>query len=141
MLDVIEHIPDDLAVMKDAYNKLPKGGYFIASVPAYMWIWSNHDKIHMHYRRYTRSGFNELLTEAGFKIEYTSYFNTFLFLPGALKRLSQKIFGNSKNEDPVDRVSPWMNSLFNFIFKLESKFLGTFSFPFGLSIITICRKN
>lgn len=139
MLDVIEHIEDDLSVMQDAYNKLPKEGYFIVSVPAYQWLWSNHDRIHMHYRRYTKSHFNELLKKAGFEIEFSSYFNSFLFLPGALKRIVQKILGK-ESEDPVDHVSPWMNNLFNCIFRSEAVFLGPLTFPCGLSIVTICKK-
>lgn len=140
MLDVIEHIDDDKGVVKQAYSVLEPGGYFIATVPAYQWLWSAHDEIHLHKRRYTLTSFRKLLTNAGFKPIRFSYFNTFLFPAAAIKRLFDK---NKKPEDihdVVDPVSPAVNSLLDVIFKAETPFLNYFSFPFGVSIVAICQK-
>jgi len=139
MLDVIEHIPDDQDVVNDVYKILEDDGYFIAAVPAFQWLWSKHDEIHMHYRRYNKTNFTKLFKNAGFKVEYVSYFNSFLFLPAVLKRFIDKATKNESNK-PVDEVSTTINNIFYKIFKFEKNFLGNFSFPFGLSIILIARK-
>ncbi len=142
MLDVLEHIEDDTAALNDVYKVLDDNGYFIMSVPAYKWMWSKHDEIHMHYRRYTKKEITSLIQAAGFKIKYASYFNSFLFLPAVLKRKLDKIIGKEeKHKDPVDKVSDGMNTLFHNLFSFESKFLPSVSFPFGLSIIVIAQKN
>lgn len=140
MLDVIEHIEDDNAVVRDAHNLLDTNGTIIAAVPAYQWMWSKHDEIHMHYRRYNKKNFNKLLTSNGFEIVYSSYYNTFLLLPAILKRLFDKIFGKDSNE-PIDEVSNTLNRIFTKIFTFESKFLHKLKSPFGLSIVTIARKK
>jgi len=141
MLDVVEHIEDDEKVIGEVFDKLPSGGSFIASVPAYMWLWSRHDKMHMHYRRYTRSKFNILLESRGFNIKYSTYFNTFLFPPAVLKRFFDKLTGEKGDYKPVDDVSTGINKLFEKIFRSETTFLKHLSFPFGVSILTIAEKK
>jgi SAM-dependent methyltransferase len=140
MLDVVEHIEDDKRVIAEVYDMLPSGGAFIASVPAYMWLWSRHDKMHMHYRRYTKKSFNELLSSQGFNITYSTYFNTLLFTPAVLKRYWDKITGEKGEYKPVDDVSPLLNKIFTKIFKSEASLLKFMKFPFGVSIITIAHK-
>lgn len=141
MLDVIEHIESDHKIVKDIYNLLPKDSYFIATVPAYMWLWSIHDVHHMHFRRYNRKNFQNLFLKAGFQIEYISYFNTLLFPLAALKRLWDKFSGTETVSGPVDEVSPFVNKLFTKIFLFEKKLLETIRFPFGVSLIAVCKKK
>lgn len=139
MLDVIEHIEDDKEVVSQVYDLLEEGSYFLATVPAYQWMWSHHDVMHMHYRRYTKPNFEKLLKDAGFNIEYSSYYNTFLFPAVLLKRAIDKLTG-AKKEDPVEEVPEILNKLFEKIFSFESKFLPGMSFPFGLSIVVLAKK-
>ncbi|MFA5511991.1 MAG: class I SAM-dependent methyltransferase [Candidatus Kapaibacterium sp.] len=141
MLDVIEHIEDDKSVVKDAYDLLPSGGIMIASVPAYQWLWSRHDEIHMHYRRYTIPNFKRLFTDAGFKVMYNSYYNSILLLPAVLKRIMDKITGgDQKNDAPIDEVPEFINSLFTKIFLIEKNWIPNLMLPFGLSIILVAKK-
>lgn len=141
MLDVIEHIDNDAEFVKHAYNILSEGGRLIATVPAYMWLWSEHDEVHKHFRRYTKSNFTKLIEGAGFKVKYATYFNTLLFLPAVIKRFFEKLIpGKSKEESPVDKVSPFINKIFNSTFSFEGKILPKVKFPFGLSIIVIAEK-
>ncbi|MDQ1266801.1 MAG: hypothetical protein QG635_1954 [Bacteroidota bacterium] len=141
MFDVVEHVDDDAGFLRQAYNALPEGGWIISTVPAYMWLWSRHDDVHQHKRRYTISGFRNLVENGGFKIEYSSYFNFFLFLPAVLKRfLDDKLHKEKKNESPVDEVSPFVNRLFKAVFTFEKFFLPALKFPFGLSIALVARK-
>lgn len=141
MLDVVEHIEDDADVVKQVYDLLPENGYFVAAVPAYQWMWSRHDEIHMHYRRYNKKRFLKLFKDAGFKIEYHSYFNTFLFLPAFLKRMLNKLKKEAENPSPVEEVSPFLNRVFKGIFKSESAFLPPFRFPFGVSFVAVGKKT
>jgi SAM-dependent methyltransferase len=141
MLDVIEHIEDDYSVVKDAYQILDSGSYMIASVPAYQWLWSRHDEIHMHYRRYTVTRFKKLFKAAGFKVMYTSYFNTILFPPAVLKRFSDKLTGGDKKSDaPIDEVPDFINSIFTKLFLLEKSLIPKVTIPFGVSIVLVAKK-
>lgn len=139
MLDVIEHIDDDKGVVDDVYRLLDESGWFIATVPAYQWLWSHHDVVHEHKRRYTMKRFKDLIGNAGFEIEYSTYFNSFLFPTAVLKRAIDGLIG-SKNQSPVDEVSPLLNTLFTKIFSSESFFLPSVKFPFGLSILIVAKK-
>ena len=140
MLDVIEHIEDDHAVVRQVYDLLRPGGFFIATVPANPWMWSAHDVIHMHYRRYTKSSFTNLLTSAGFVPQKISYFNSFLFPLAALKRLTQKNLNPEDIHAVVDPVPALVNSLFHNVFAAEARLLSSMSFPFGVSLVAIVRK-
>lgn len=141
MLDVIEHIEDDYSVVRDAYAILDSGSYMIASVPAYQWLWSRHDEIHMHYRRYTISQIRDVFKAAGFKIIYSSHFNSILFFPAVIKRFVDKITGgDKKNDNPIDEVPDFVNSLFTKIFGLEKNWIPKISIPFGISIVIVAQK-
>jgi len=145
-MDVIEHIDNDKAVVTRANQILEKEGYLIATVPAYQWLWSKHDIIHMHKRRYTKNNFNSLLIESGFKVIFSSYFNSFLFFPAVLKRFYDKIMkndtaSNNPESEVVEPVSPFINKLFLNIFSFEKHILTKTSIPFGLSIFTIAKRK
>lgn len=139
MLDVIEHIDDDYEVIRDARSILREKGWLIVTVPAYMWLWSKHDEVHMHKRRYTKQKLNNIIQKAGFDIHFSSYFNTFLFPAAALKRIIGKIVGENKSEQPVEPVSPMINKIFTKVFSSEASILPSIRFPFGVSIIAIAK--
>jgi SAM-dependent methyltransferase len=79
MLDVLEHVDDDVAALKAVASKLKPGARFLLTVPALPILWSPHDEEHHHKRRYTASSLRAVLNKAGMKIEMMSYFNTLLF--------------------------------------------------------------
>lgn len=139
MLDVIEHIENDINVLKSAYDLLEAGGTLMITVPAYRWLWSRHDEIHMHKRRYTRNQIYELLKLAGFQVKFLSYFNFFLFFPAVIKRVLIK--KKEENIEPVEPVSNFMNKILLNVFLAEKFFLSFFRFPFGLSILAVAQKG
>lgn len=142
MLDVIEHIKDDAEVVRQVFDLLPSGGKLIATVPAYQALWSKHDEVHMHYRRYNKNQIAELFVKCGFSVEYVSYSNSFLFPLALLKRYFDKLSQSDKSEYvPVDRVSKLANWAFHKIFSFERHFQPVISFPFGLSVIIIGHKK
>ena len=82
-----------------------------------------------------------MLKEAGFKIIYASYINSFLFIPAVIKRYIDRLFSKKEKErTPVDEVSPFVNKLFTKIYCFENKFLPKFKLPFGLSIVVVAKK-
>ena len=142
ILDVIEHIEDDKNIARQLYDFLPNGSWLVASVPAYQFLWSYHDVVHKHYRRYTKSKFVDLLKSAGFSIKFSSYFNTLLFPIALAKRFLDIITQvDKKNEYAIEIVPNFVNKLFTKIFASERKLLKFLRFPFGLSILVLARKE
>lgn len=141
LLDVIEHVEDDISLLKQVYQRLLPQGQVVVTVPAYPWLWSQHDVINHHYRRYTASSLKKSLQCSGFRIQKMSFFNTFLFLPAVLKKFTDK---NSNSLDPaatIPKVSSQLNTILKFIFASERHFLPYVNYPFGVSLLAIATKT
>jgi SAM-dependent methyltransferase len=81
LFDVVEHIPDDLAFLKEIWHYTRKGGFVFITVPAFDFLWSNEDDHAGHFRRYSRKQLEMVALKAGFQIEYSTYFFSILPLP------------------------------------------------------------
>ena len=140
-LDVIEHVEDDLSALQSLKPLIKKDGYLILTVPAYQWLWSEHDVANHHYRRYTKAKFEKLIKTAGYEIEYSSYFNTLLFPLAVLSRLFENLFTSKSKprENTLNMPSAFTNTIFKRIFSLESCWAGKLKMPFGLSIIVVAK--
>ena len=138
MLDVLEHIEDDLAALKILRTKLKDDGKLLVAVPAFMFLWSPHDVANHHYRRYTRAQLVELLQQAGFEVQYSSYFNLCLF-PVALLARTVKRWTAGDGHD-LSMPPKAVNRLLAWLFGSESAFLPRLSFPFGISLMATATK-
>ena len=87
---MLEHIEDELHALRELRASMRPGGTLLVTVPAYQWLWSEHDDINHHKRRYTRATLSAVAAEAGWMTEWTTYFNGCL-LPAAAahRRLSR----------------------------------------------------
>lgn len=142
--DVIEHVEDDIK----AYNEMKRvcciDGNIIVTVPAFMSLWSEHDLINHHFRRYTKAEIRVLTEKLDLLQIRSTYFNTLLFLPIYLARTINNIF--SKSESKTKRSDfkrynhSFFNSLLSNIFGLEIYLLKWISFPFGVSLLEISKK-
>ncbi|MFH0891806.1 MAG: class I SAM-dependent methyltransferase [Candidatus Falkowbacteria bacterium] len=137
--DILEHLRDDRAALKKIYRALPPGGYLFFTVPAYGFLWSGHDLVTGHKRRYARGGVKKMLSEAGFEIPLISYWNSLLLPPVIVYRLAKKASGFAPKTDarPLPRT---LNRLLFFVLNLENNFIGR-NIPFGLSIYGAARKK
>lgn len=141
--DVIEHVEDDLKAYEEMKRVCSHGGYIAVTVPAFMIMWSGHDVVNHHYRRYREEGIMKLLTQHRLKVIRSTYFNTILFLPVLAVRLLNNLI--KKNETPASdfqKPTPvWINKVLKFIFSLEMIILKKTSLPFGVSYLSISKKE
>lgn len=136
--DVIEHVDQDREAVAALAGLLKPGGCLVATVPAYQWMWSHHDELHHHKRRYTLPQIRRLFADAGLQIERASYFNALLFPLAAAVRLTKNAL-RLKSEDDAMPSAP-VNRILTALFAAEAGWLARGSLPFGLSIVIIGRK-
>jgi SAM-dependent methyltransferase len=135
LFDVLEHIPDDREFLERARSALGENGRLAITVPAMPFLWSNHDVTHHHYRRYTRKTLRTVLEDAGYAIEYLSYWNMTLFMPAAFMR-----FIGSSGESSF-AMSRTLDSVFYSIVRVETKVMRYVPLPFGVSLVALVRKH
>jgi SAM-dependent methyltransferase len=138
-LDVVEHLDDDIAGLKEMNRVLKPDGKTLIFVPAFMWLWGVQDDISNHRIRYTREQITERLNAAGFKIERATYANITFFLPILLGRFLMKITGIKPESENNVNVSA-LNGIFGKIFSAEKYWLNKANFPFGVSIVIVAEK-
>jgi len=90
-LDVIEHLQDDLGALPELRRVVAPGGWLLVTVPAYQWLWSGHDVINHHRRRYTRCSLLAVAERAGWECMRTTYFNSFLLPVAILLRVLDRL--------------------------------------------------
>ena len=94
--DVIEHIDDDRAALASIATKLKPGGKFVMTVPAHQWMWSAHDVVNHHKRRYSKAALKALIDGSPMKLLKVGYFNSLLFPLAVAERAASKLRGKSK---------------------------------------------
>jgi SAM-dependent methyltransferase len=139
-LDVIEHVADDLGVLREMYRVLRPGGLLLITVPAYQFLWSQHDVFNHHQRRYGRRGLRSVIAAAGFEIEKLSYFNTFLFPAAVARKASMRFNRQDGPASHLDDVSPPVNAVLKRILDAERPLVQRWNFPFGASLICAARR-
>jgi SAM-dependent methyltransferase len=142
MLDVLEHIRDDMSALDELLRVVKPGGTVIIIVPAYGFLWSEHDEALHHYRRYVARELRAKLTASGFELERSTYYITLLFFPILLLRLWQGLTRTSL-QPAVSYVMPprWANLLLVRLLGIEQRVLRSMNLPFGVSLLAIGRKR
>ncbi len=135
MLDVLEHIDDDTASLKNISNKIKDNKYLVLTVPAFNFLWSMHDEVHQHKRRYTLSKLKEKAEKYGFSTVYASYFNTLLFPLITIIRLLKLDKG-----DDLKKTNRVLNAVLCCIMSFEALLMKIIKLPFGVSIVMLLKK-
>ena len=138
-LDVIEHLDDDLRALKELRRVVVPGGRLLVTVPAYQWLWSGHDEINHHHRRYTRRSLLAVAEQAGWKCARTTYFNS-LLLPVAILLRALDPLSSTTTESSLDLWVPPRpaNWLLERPLTLEAAVIGHGGrIPAGLSLLTV----
>ncbi len=139
ILDVLEHVEADEAALIGMAAKLKSGGRILITVPAHPWMWSAHDVVNHHKRRYTKASLRDVIARAGLQLDMMSYFNSLLFPLAAAARVAGRVTGK---EDSDDTLPPRpVNALFEKLFGLERYFLGRLPFPPGVSLVAIVSRR
>ncbi|NCC60174.1 MAG: methyltransferase domain-containing protein [Verrucomicrobiae bacterium] len=143
LFDVLEHIEDDTAAIKQIWDLLGIGGQVALTTPAFQWLWGPQDLVNQHYRRYTRHALCRKLEQRDFKIMRKTYFNTLLFPPIAAFRLLTKY----RLKTQPDAISEFtysagpFNQWLEAVFSAEWPILKYVDFPVGISIFILARKT
>lgn len=142
MLNVLEHIQDDVGALQKSFNLLKPGGSLIIEVPAGPYLYDSYDAELHHFRRYSAAELQHKLTNAGFKVCRKSHLGFVLFPAFAAVKLLNKWSAPRKNKAVVreQATSTSDNSLIKFAMEFESKRLATFQLPFGIRALMTAQR-
>ncbi len=135
MLDVLEHFEDPVPAAKRALELLQPRGIIVVTVPAFKLLWTTHDEINQHYRRYTKRSFARMAQEAGMQIEHWRYFFHWVWPLKLAVRFKEKML---PAEPSLPRIPPGpINATLYGLARLEQFLLGALPLPFGNSLLVV----
>jgi len=139
-MDVVEHVPDDGRALAEISRVLRPGGIFVASVPAYQFLWGPHDEALHHCRRYSSGQFQKLIHDSGLRVEKQTYLLTALFPAAAAMRLATRKRQRKDAAAGLPPVSPAVNRMLIGFQAAELAVARRASLPFGLTVLAVARK-
>jgi SAM-dependent methyltransferase len=141
-MDVIEHLEDDRRALRELRRVVAPGGTLLVTVPAYQWLWSSHDTVHHHYRRYRRKTLLRAARETGWCSQRSTYFNSLLLPVAVVVRALERVRSRPGESSPDLWVPPApVNRLLQQPMNLEAAVIGRGgrSIPAGLSLLALLR--
>ncbi len=148
--DVLEHLPDDHAALREILRCLAPGGTLLLTVPAHPWLWSGHDEALSHHRRYRRSELRAALAGAGFALERLGFYNSLLFAPVAGLRLLQRLprgrstavgEGSRAAVSDLRPLPGLLNRALAGVLGAERHLLRHVDLPIGLSLLAVAHAE
>lgn len=138
-LDVVEHLDDDLAGLKEMRRVLRPDGRALLFVPAFMFLWGVQDDVSNHRRRYRMQQLLKVVREAGFEVERSTYANITFFLPILLVRTFMRLLNiKTSTENNIGMSS--LNRTLGWILGSESAWLKHMNLPFGVSALCVAKR-
>jgi len=145
LTDVIEHLEDDRKAIDLVQEALNPGGILLVTVPALMSLWSGHDVINHHFRRYTRATLLPLFAGEQWKVLKVSYFSSLLlpliWLARKWKNLRSASSNGEQGGHDFKFGNPMVDGTLLQIFRSERLWLRVSSFPLGSSILLVAQKR
>ena len=143
--DVVEHVDQDGRAAAELSRVCKPGGMVAITVPAFQSLWSHHDEVNHHFRRYRSPQLRRLFCPP-LQLRYSTYFNTLLFAPIWIFRRLSNLFpkraaAESSGSDFSVLPHPLVSAFFYHLFALELWWLPRRSFPFGVSLLQLYSKN
>ncbi len=143
LLDVLEHLDDPAAVVRDLAGRLATGGIMIVSVPALPLLWTERDVFLGHRKRYRRSDLAALLSDAGLHVQHSSYLFAALFFPVfVFRRLTARLLGLAGQDMEHSELKVWpiLNTLAAWWCRLELEIALRCTLPWGTSVYCLAQK-
>jgi SAM-dependent methyltransferase len=138
-LDVLEHLDEDVASLRALRDRLRPGGWILVTVPAFSFLWSGHDVVHHHKRRYRKKELIRVAEQAGLSPVTVTYFNTLLFPVILVVRVVKNLLGGEDSDDAVP-PSRLVNGVLTAVFASERHLVGRIALPVGVSILMVARR-
>ncbi len=146
-LDVVEHLGDDRACVRELARVCEPGGHVLVHVPAFELLWSDKDEINQHHRRYGAGALRELVERAGLRVVHRRYLNTAMLPIALLRSLWQRgTAGRSRSAaaaahlDRLYEIPRPINAALTVLMDLERRVGARWPAPFGMSLVCLARK-
>jgi len=135
MLDILEHMPDPEGAVSHAKSLLKPNGVLIATVPAFMSLWTSHDDLNHHVIRYREDTFCPLFEQNGFSIRKSNYLFHWTCPVKLLIGLKERIFG--ARPKPPEVPAGWVNKVCETLSRIEQATISRLPMPFGSSLMVV----
>lgn len=141
-LDVIEHVADDAAALREAHRLLRPGGLLLLTVPAFMALWRSHDELYGHHRRYSKAGLLSAVGAAGFETVRCEFTKCLFFLPTLIRaKLDRARRGAGPGGDDFFDIPAWLNALLRRQIVWEHRLGIGRLLPLGVTLVCLGRKR
>jgi hypothetical protein len=144
LMDVLEHVDDDVELLRQYARGVPADGRVLISVPAFQFLWSGHDVFLEHRRRYTRAMLERTVAEAGLIVERTRFFFGLLFPLVAAMRIIQgrrSRRGQVEAHSDLRNYPPVVNATLTWLHDVERHILFPFNSVAGLTLFCLARPR
>lgn len=144
MMDVLEHVDDDVGLLRKYTDRMPPGGLVLITVPAFQFLWSGHDVFLEHRRRYTLKGIESVVKAADLTIVRSRYFFGILFPFVSATRLHDRLLSPSGQIEPksfLKKYPKFINTSLTLIHDIERTILFPLNIFAGLTVFCLARRK
>jgi ubiquinone/menaquinone biosynthesis C-methylase UbiE len=142
--DVLEHIEQESQALQEWRRVLRPGGHLLVFVPAHQYLWSRHDEVNHHFRRYSSTHLQAVLKANGFQVQQSGYWNNLLYFPTALVRLGQRLLPKKEataGNGNLHGFPTLLNKSLLALLRLENKLIKRQPLPFGVSLFARATRS
>ena len=141
LMDVLEHVDDDVGLLKDYVNKVPSGAKFLISVPAFQFLWSGHDVFLEHKRRYRLNQMEDVVRQAGLTVKHSAYYFGAVFPIAVAIRMASNLLqrGRGKAQSQLSQHHPFVNGALAAMSSAEMPFFLRNRLA-GLTVFVLAEK-